>query len=474
MKPLPLSLALSVVALSALPLHAQFPVFPAADRVIGTSDFTSQGSTTASATSLRSPSGLAIDPVSGKLFVASSTQHRILRYADVASLANGAAAEAVIGQGSYTSTTPGATATTLNEPRGLHVDGAGRLWVADYFNNRVLMFEDAANLPEFGATPDLVLGQPNFTTVSSDTSETKMNGPCSVYLDAADNLWVADQENSRVLKFVNAPALGNGAAASTVLGQVNLTAFALGASATQMKRPSAVIVDATGTLWVAEYANFRVLRFDDAASLGNGAPANGVLGQIDFTSTTVNTNATQMAEPTALALDADGTLFISDFNNNRVIYHRNPSAKANGAAADGVIGQADFNSADNITTAQILFQPNGGLAIDASGHLWVADTSHHRVLRFSSDRVADAPLVTGKVPRKTTRRSLVLKGTAADPNGIAEVRHRVGNGAFRAALGTTVWRATVRLKRGANRIELVAEDLFGNVSPAKPLRVRRL
>ncbi len=116
MKPLPLSLAILLLALSS---RRPGPVsgFPAADRVIGTSDFTSQGSTTASATSLRSPSGLAIDPTSGKLFVASDTQHRILRYPDVASLENGAAAEAVIGQTSYTTTAPGATASTLHSPR---------------------------------------------------------------------------------------------------------------------------------------------------------------------------------------------------------------------------------------------------------------------------------------------------------------------------------------------------------------------
>lgn len=155
-----LSLVFLAIALTATSTLAQFPVFPAADRVIGAPDFTTQGSTTVSATSLRSPSGLAIDPVSGKLFVASSTQHRILRYADVASLANGSAAKAVIGQGSYTTTTPGATATTLNEPRGLHVDGSRRLWVADSSHHRVLLFSS-----DRGTAPPTLTGKaPKRTT----------------------------------------------------------------------------------------------------------------------------------------------------------------------------------------------------------------------------------------------------------------------------------------------------------------------
>lgn len=428
------SVAICLVVSNA---RAQFPVFPAADRVIGTSDFTSQSSTTASATSLRSPSGLAIDPTSGKLFVASDTQHRILRYPDVASLANGAAAEAVIGQGSYTTTTPGATASTLHSPKGLHVDASGRLWVADYDNHRVLMYENAATLPEFGATPDLVLGQPDFTTVGSDLSQTRMNGPRGVFVDAADNLWVAEYDNSRVLKFANVSTLANGAAATTVLGQPSFDSSLSATTATGMKFPSALLVDTTGSLWVADYFNFRVLRFDNAATLANGAPADGVLGQVDFTTSTANTTAGAMAEPTALALDPDGTLFIAEFNNNRVTYHRNPASKTDGADADGVIGQSDFTSADNTTTAQILFQPNGGLAFDADGHLWVADSSHHRVLRFLSDRSAAAPVLTGKVPKSTTRGKLTLKGTATDPNGVAEVRFRVGQGPFKTALGTT-------------------------------------
>lgn len=471
MKPLILFLIATCLATSGA--RGQFPTFPAADRVIGATDFFTQGSPTASASSLRSPSGLAIDPVSGKLFVASGTQNRVLRYADVASLASGAAAEAVIGQGSYTTTGPGATASTLHEPKGLHLDSSGRLWVADYFNHRVLMFENAATLPEFGATPDLVLGQPNFTTVSSGVSETGMNGPVGVFVDAADNLWVADSDNFRVLKFASVSSLSNGAAATTVLGQPNFNSSIPGTSVSQTENVAALVVDADGSLWVADYGNQRVLRFDDAATLGNGAPADGVLGQVDFTSSIVGTTAETMAEPSALALDPTGTLFISDFNSNRVIYHKNPGAKTNGAAADGVIGQADFTSADNSITERILFQPYGGLDFDASGHLWVADFSHHRVLRFLSDRSTSAPLLTGKVPKTTTRGRLTVKGTAEDPNGITEVRYRIGKGALKTATGTTAWTISARLKPGKNTIDIVAVDSFGNVSPAKRVKVRR-
>ena len=171
---------------------AQFPAFPAADRVLGPPDFTSLEPFVASQEAMNSPAGVAVDPLSGKVFVSVTEHHRIMRFANNSALTNGASAEAVIGQASYTSTVQGTTETTLSYPFGIDVDHLGRLWVADYNNNRVLMYEDAANLPEFGAEADLVLGQPDFSTGDLDISQTIMSGPNGVHVDMADNLWVAD------------------------------------------------------------------------------------------------------------------------------------------------------------------------------------------------------------------------------------------------------------------------------------------
>jgi sugar lactone lactonase YvrE len=415
--------------------------------------------------------GVAVDPVSGKFFVSSNGLHRVMRFGAAASLANGASAETVFGQMNFSGESSGSTATSLNNNYGIHVDRSGRLWVADFGNNRVLMFQGASVLPGFGSTPDRVFGQPNFTTVTAGTSAIKMSGPVSVWVDAADNLWVSDSGNARILKFAAVSSLASGAAATSVLGQPDFTTKTTGKTAQKFSGPQGVMVDGAGRLWVADTNNHRVLRFDDAAALGNGAAASGVLGQPDFISGSNGTTAQSTNTPVAVVVDGAGTLYLAEYFNHRVLIFKNAAAKANGAAADGVIGQPDFTSNTGTRTERKLAGPYG-LALDEAGRLWVADSTNSRILRFSPDTSAAVPAV-GRVPKTTGNTKLSIKGTASDPSGVAQVRFRVGKGAFQAASGTGSWSFKAKLKTGKNTIEIVMVDAVGNTSPPKKVKVTR-
>jgi sugar lactone lactonase YvrE len=241
-----------------------------------------------------------------------------------------------------------------------------------------------------------------------------------------------------------------------------------------MAGPSGVGVDAAGRLWVADQTNRRVLRFDAAASLADGAAADGVLGQPDFTTKNTGISAQEFDRPTGPVFDAEGTLYLTDFFNNRVLYFRTPETKANGAAADGIIGQTDFLSNTAGTTDRRLRTPYSGLAFDTADALWLSDSENNRVLRFSPDRSATPPTVKGKVPKKTTDRKVTLRGRASDTGGIAEIRYRIGKGAYRIASGTTDWKFSAKLKPGKNKIEIVVVDSVGNVSPPKLVKVKRI
>jgi sugar lactone lactonase YvrE len=231
------------------------------------------------------------------------------------------------------------------------------------------------------------------------------------------------------------------------------------------------MVDGAGRLWVADTNNHRVLRFDDAAALGNGAAASGVLGQPDFISGSNGTTAQSTNTPVAVVVDGAGTLYLAEYFNHRVLIFKNAAAKANGAAADGVIGQPDFTSNTGTRTERKLAGPYG-LALDEAGRLWVADSTNSRILRFSPDTSAAVPAV-GRVPKTTGNTKLSIKGTASDPSGVAQVRFRVGKGAFQAASGTGSWSFKAKLKTGKNTIEIVMVDAVGNTSPPKKVKVTR-
>ena len=95
-----------------------------------------------------------------------------------------------------------------------------------------------------------------------------------------------------------AVAYTNGQAASLVLGQADFTSVVAATTASGMNNPFGVAVDPiSGKIFVADTSNHRVLRFDDAAGKANGAPADGVLGQADFNGDVAATTASGLRTP---------------------------------------------------------------------------------------------------------------------------------------------------------------------------------
>jgi hypothetical protein len=158
--------------------------------VLGQVDFTSSAVAT-SQSGLYAPLGVAVDPTSGKVFVADSANNRVLRFASLAALNNGAAAEAVLGQPDFTSNASATSQSGMRGPWNLTVDSSGQLWVADSQNSRVLRFDNAATKAN-GANADGVLGQPDF--VSSNTPNppppSRMSWPTDVSTHSRGGLWV--------------------------------------------------------------------------------------------------------------------------------------------------------------------------------------------------------------------------------------------------------------------------------------------
>ncbi len=341
----------------------------------------------AGAAHLFHPWSVAVDEATGAVFVADTDHHRVLRFASLASLAAGTSAEAALGQPDLTDATPAAGARGMRGPAGVALDRRGCLWVADTGNHRVLRFDHAASLPS-GAPASAVLGQPDLASASPTTTPLGMRHPAGVGLDAAGRLWVADTDNHRVLRFDNAARLPNGACATGVLGQPALVGGAPSGGARGLSSPCDAAVDAAGNLWVADTGNHRVLRFDRAADLPDGAPAAAVLGQADFGSSATATGGAGMSSPCAVAADTGGRLWVADAGNHRVLRFDRAADLPDGAPANAVLGQPDFAQRSHGTTAQGLEAPSG-LAADREGRLWVVDQSNHRVLRF--DRAAGLP-----------------------------------------------------------------------------------
>lgn len=377
----------------------------AAAGVIGQSNLNRSGANTGgvSAATVDGPSFLAIGPT-GKLFVSDTDNNRVLRWSSANAAQNGSNAEAVLGQANFTSSDANrggtAAANTLYEPHGVFVSSAGALYVADYRNNRILRFDNAENASN-GAAADAVLGQADFTSNDANRLTTaaanSLSRPMDLYVDDSGNLWASDWLNHRVLRYDNVAAKANGAAADGVLGQGSFTSSSRmwkdNTDADSFVYPSGICVDQDGVLWVADSGNSRVLRFDTAAGKANGAAADGVLGQPDFTSwRTVQgtgTAANTLQWPDAgLDVDNNGRLWVADRWGDRVIWFHNAASKANGADADGVIGQPSFTSRDGAVDNNSFNAVNDVLIDESNDYVWVTDHNHNRVLRFNGTDTA--------------------------------------------------------------------------------------
>jgi hypothetical protein len=363
-----------------------------AEAVFGQTTFSEGGNDVVSQTTIPGPWGLAVSG-SGALFVVDQRAHRVLRFDNAATKASGAPADGVLGQHNFTSrvwndsaggNTP--SASGFQTPTSVALDPSGNLFVLDQANQRVLRFNNATAKSN-GASADGVLGQPDFVSNGFHTTQSGFFSPNGVAMDASGNLYVADGSNHRVLRFNNAAAKANGANADGVLGQPDFFTNSKDSTATKMSNPTSLAVDNAGNLYVGERGNSRVLIFLNAASKANGAPADIVLGKANFNSGSTPSSVTAAAIyfPYALAVDDAKNLYVADGALNRLLIFYNAPAKQNGASAEAVIGKKDFTSS-SVTGAAIdnIGQPYGVAVQSSTGKLFLTCYSNSRVLRFQA------------------------------------------------------------------------------------------
>jgi sugar lactone lactonase YvrE len=274
----------------------------------------------------------------------------------------------------------------LQTPTSVALDAAGDLYVVDQANGRVLRFNAAASKAN-GGSADGVLGQPNFASTGFGTTAATFFTPQAVAVDPSGNLFVADGSNHRVLRFNAASSKANGANADGVLGQADFTTNTKGTAANKLDNPISLAVDKNGNLYVGQRGNCRISIFLNAAAKANGAAADIVLGKSDFSDASVPASANQsdIYYPYALAVDQNNNLYVADGAYNRLLVFYNAPSKANGAAADAVLGKKDFTSSSSTgAAADNVGQPYGVAVHSASGKLYLSCFSNSRILRFQA------------------------------------------------------------------------------------------
>ena len=298
-----------------------------------------------------------------------------------------------------------------------------RIYVSDYVNNRVLAWANAATFTS-GQPANLAIGQPDLLTTfqegpssvaqKTSTYTTGLTRPSGIAVDQSGNLYVADAGNNRVLRYPKPFAqTGQFPEPDLWIGQTSVAAYGpnypsgtstptaqgLFLSNGSNVLTSSLAFDSSGNLWVLDTGNLRVLRFN-AASLsagGGGVSADIVLGQPGFTSNSPALSSTaaasylvltQFVNPSTIAFDSSGNLYVGDLQ--RVLVFTGPNFTNGMSASTHILGIFPTGYTYPTTPAAVqalldqatIYSPTGLFFLSGGAGMGVVDAAYNRIMIF--------------------------------------------------------------------------------------------
>ncbi|MCU0292904.1 MAG: hypothetical protein MUF10_13080, partial [Thermoanaerobaculaceae bacterium] len=337
------------------------------------------------------PYGVAADG-SGNLFVADTENHTIRRIV----VATGEVTTLAGTAGSYGSVDGAGAAARFTHPYGVAADGSGNVLVADSWNHTIRRIVVAT-----GEVTTLA-GTAGSSGDSDGTGEEAQFGcPSGVAADGSGDVIVADTWNHTIRRIVVATR-----AVTTLAGIAGFGGSADGTGVVvRFKNPCGVAVDGGGNLFVADTANHTIRRIEvatgEVTTLAGTAGSSGSADGIG--------PAARFKNPYGVAADGMGNVFVADTNNHtirRIVVATGEVTTLAGRAGsygsvDGVgedhtirrivvatgevttlAGRAGSYGSDDGLGEDARFNGPSGVAVDGSGHLFVADTSNHKIRRI--------------------------------------------------------------------------------------------
>jgi sugar lactone lactonase YvrE len=349
------------------------------------------------------PIAVALD-AAGNLYISDFFNQRIRK---VDARTNVISTVAGNGESGYSGDGGPATAAQLNYPEGVAVDDAGNIYIADSDNARIRRVDAVShNIGTIAGT-----GSGGFSGDGGPASAAKVGYATRVKIDVRENLYIADRSNLRIRKIDRVT--------NTITTVAGSAGDGIPATASVLLLPRGVVKDSAGNVFVADQANHRIRKIDAATQVISTIAGTGFVG---FSGDGGPATAARLYTPFGLAIDASGNLYVCDDDNYRI---------RRIDAASGIIttvagnGQNDFSGDGGPATAAALGETSG-VAVDASGNLYIADP-RGRIRRVDATTgiittvagtgsvLADAPLGDGG--RATAATLFLPEGVAVDAVG---------------------------------------------------------
>ncbi|MEK3910225.1 InlB B-repeat-containing protein [Paenibacillus sp. FSL H7-0331] len=319
----------------------------------------------AAAALLKNPVGVAVYG-SGNFYIADTENHRI-RQIDASGQITLLAGNGVAG---YSGDNGAATSASFRNPGGIATDGSGNVYIADSGNHRIRKVDASGKITTIAGTGTAGYGGDNATATSA-----LLKDPSGIAVDGSGNVYIADYGNHRIRKINTSGKISTIAG----VGTAGYSGDNGAATSAQLNGPVGVAVDSGGNVYIADMNNHRIRKVDASGKITTIAGTNtaGYSGDKG-----VATSA-ELNMPRGVALDSSGSVYITD-RSNHSIRKIDPSGQIDTIAGNGTAGYSGDNG--EATSAQLKYP--GGLTVDSSGNVYVADRDNHRIRKLTPSIVS--------------------------------------------------------------------------------------
>ncbi len=334
------------------------------------------------------PADVVVDGL-GDLYIA-DTSNNVIRRVDSAGIITTIAGSGILGSAGDGGA---ATSAQLSSPYGVAVDANGEVYIADTGNNSVRRVDTSGVITTFAPTSGL--DQPfGVTTYGADvyiadsgngrildldmagnvepfTPSATLSSPHGVAVNALGT-YIADTDHDVILYVDSAGDVTTIAGGGSTIGD--------GGAATdaQLGDPNDVAIDALGEVYIADTNNSRIRHIDSSGVITTVAGT----GTFGYSGDGGAATAAELSAPESVAIDGLGNIYIADESKNR-IRRVDPDGTITTVAGTGTLGYSGDGGA---ATAANLSLPYG-VAVDAAGNLYIADTFNNRVRRVDTTGV---------------------------------------------------------------------------------------
>lgn len=257
----------------------------------------------------------------------------------------------------------------INMPWGTAIDASGNIYVAGYADNFVWKINSTSGTK----TAIAGTGAAAFSGDGGLATSAKLNSPSAVALDASGNVYIADMGNMRIRKITVSSGIITTIAGT---GAYDNSGNGGAASSASFMIPIGITLDGAGNIYIADAGDNRIRKINASDGKINVVAGNGATG---YSGDGGQATSAAINYPMGVTVSASGIIYIADTDNHRI----------RKVATNGVIttiagnGTGSFSGDGGLATSATLNGP-GHVALDGSGNLYISDANNNRIRKINA------------------------------------------------------------------------------------------